>query len=98
MAKHDEKNRGGAAEASSRPVKPAAPGGAAAGQASIVSSIAICAILFGLVSWTFLPSIHNGFVNLDDPLFIYNNAHVRKGFSWAGCGWAFTNLTGGFWY
>jgi len=35
-------------------------------------------------------SLHNGFVNYDDPDYITENAHVRQGLSWSNIRWAFT--------
>ena len=55
-------------------------------------------LLFVTVAWVFLPSIRNGFIDLDDPAFISENSYVSHGFSWAGIGWAFTNSVGGSWH
>jgi protein O-mannosyl-transferase len=38
----------------------------------------------------YIPSLHNGFVNYDDPAYVTANAHVRQGLSWANIRWAFT--------
>jgi tetratricopeptide (TPR) repeat protein len=57
---------------------------------------AISTALFALTVCTFLPVLHNGFVNFDDPLFIYKNPHVQT-LSGNNISWAFTTLTGGFW-
>ena len=57
----------------------------------------ICLGLFVLVVWVFWPSVSNGFVNLDDPLYVYENVHVQKGLSWESLRWAFTTLEEGFW-
>lgn len=54
--------------------------------------------LFGLVVWTFLPSLQNGFIDLDDPIYITENIHIRNGFTWAGVGWAFVTSLGGSWH
>jgi len=51
-----------------------------------------------LVVWAFWPSVSNGFVNLDDPLYVCENVHVLSGVTWQGIGWAFTSLDGGFWH
>ena len=51
-----------------------------------------------LVGWTFLPSLGNGFIDVDDAGYISENVHVRNGFSWSGLGWAFTNTVGGSWH
>jgi tetratricopeptide (TPR) repeat protein len=54
--------------------------------------------LAALALVTFWPSISNGFVNLDDPMYVYENAHVRSGFSSRNVVWAFTTFDGGFWH
>jgi len=59
---------------------------------------AICLGLFGLVFMAFWPSVSNGFVNLDDPMYVTENRHVLGGVTWQGIGWAFTNLDAGFWH
>jgi protein O-mannosyl-transferase len=46
----------------------------------------------------FWPSVSNGFVNLDDPMYVCENAHVLAGLTWQGIGWAFTNVDAGFWH
>jgi tetratricopeptide (TPR) repeat protein len=38
------------------------------------------------------------FVNLDDSIYVTDNSHVLQGLTWGGIGWAFTNLTAGFWH
>ncbi len=54
--------------------------------------------LFFLTFWTFFPVIHNGFVNFDDPVFLYENSHLRSGLTFDSIRWAFTNCEAGFWY
>ncbi len=54
--------------------------------------------LFGLVVWTFLPSLQNGFIEVDDSGYISENAHVKAGLTWSGAGWAFINSVGGSWH
>lgn len=54
--------------------------------------------LAALVFVVFLPALGNGFVNLDDPLYVTANDHVRGGFSWASLRWAFTSLAAGNWH
>ena len=55
-------------------------------------------LLFVLVIVVFLPSLRNGFINLDDPLYVYDNLHVQHGFSPDALRWAFTTFEGGFWH
>jgi len=55
-------------------------------------------LLFGLVAWTFLPAVHNGFINLDDGVYVYDNARVKKGLTWENIRWASTTLYFGIWH
>jgi Flp pilus assembly protein TadD len=55
-------------------------------------------LLFVLVAWVFLPSIHNGFVSLDDPLYLHAKAPVQTGLSRENIRWAFANVDAGFWH
>ena len=55
-------------------------------------------LLFVLAAFTFLPSLRNGFVNLDDNVYVDENANVLGGLTWASVRWAFTNLEAGFWH
>lgn len=55
-------------------------------------------LLVALVAAAFGPTLWNGFVNLDDPAYVYANPHVQKGLTWGGIEWAFTTLDRGFWH
>jgi protein O-mannosyl-transferase len=66
--------------------------------ATPAGALILSILLFVTVAWVFLPSIRNGFIDLDDPAFISENGYVSHGFSWAGIGWAFTNSVGGSWH
>jgi hypothetical protein len=46
----------------------------------------------------FLPSLWNGFVNLDDPLYVTNNRVVKKGFTWEGLAWVRTANVANNWH
>jgi protein O-mannosyl-transferase len=54
-------------------------------------------VLFGLVVWTFLPAFRNGFINLDDGVYVYDNTRVQQGLTWENIRWAFTTLYFGPW-
>lgn len=58
----------------------------------------ICLLLLGLVFWVFLPSLSNGFVNLDDDVYVYENLRVQHGLTLDNLRWAFANLEAGFWH
>ena len=62
------------------------------------SPTAIAILLFALVVWTFLPSLHHGFVNLDDDVYVYESTHVPQGLTWENICWAATTLDAGFWH
>jgi protein O-mannosyl-transferase len=42
-----------------------------------------------LVVALYLPALHNGFVNYDDPEYVTRNAHVLQGLNWQSVQWAF---------
>src|ERR1700688_3821611 len=46
----------------------------------------------------FLPVLRNGFVNFDDPQYVYANPHVRQGLSAAGLRWALTAQVAANWH
>jgi protein O-mannosyl-transferase len=54
--------------------------------------------LFAAVVWVFLPVLRHGFIDYDDNIYIYQNGHVLKGFSWESVRWAFCTLDAGFWH
>ena len=45
-------------------------------------------LLFFVVLGAFLPCLQNGFVNLDDPIYVTQNAHVNQGLTWESFKWA----------
>jgi protein O-mannosyl-transferase len=60
--------------------------------------IVICILLFGLVVWTFLPAIHNEFINYDDNLYVTANGHVQQGLSLSNVEWAFGSVDASNWH
>jgi protein O-mannosyl-transferase len=60
--------------------------------------VSLSLLLFVLVVGIFIPCLRNGFVNLDDNIYIYANARVQQGLTWHNIGWAFANLEAGFWH
>ena len=89
------------------PATYAPPGGVRPG-ASIVNTllhllregnpILLGSLLFLLAFWVFLPALRNGFIDFDDPEYIYENAQVRIGLTWESVQWAFTTFAAGFWH
>ena len=58
-------------------------------------------VAFALVVVTlllYLPVLHNGFVNYDDPDYIINNPHVKAGLTWSGIIWAFQSTEASNWH
>jgi tetratricopeptide (TPR) repeat protein len=50
------------------------------------------------VALAFSPVVWNGFVDLDDPVYILENRHVRAGLSGAGVAWAVTSIDAANWH
>ena len=45
-----------------------------------------------------VPCCKNGFVPLDDVLYVQGNDHVLQGLTWESIKWAFTTTDGGNWH
>ena len=43
-------------------------------------------------------SLHNGFINFDDPSYVTSNSHVRAGLSWSNIAWALHSNVAGHWH
>ena len=52
---------------------------------------ALCVLLAGLVAFVFGGTMHNGFVNYDDPEYVFDNPIVSGGLTAQGVVWAFHN-------
>ena len=51
------------------------------------------------ITWAvFGQTFQHQFINYDDPLYVYDNPHVRAGLSWQGIGWAFTHVHSQNWH
>jgi protein O-mannosyl-transferase len=59
---------------------------------------AVCVLLATVTLAVFWPVTGFDFVNLDDTSHVTENAQVQGGLSWAGLGWALTNLDIGLWH
>ncbi|HSC45635.1 MAG TPA: tetratricopeptide repeat protein [Candidatus Acidoferrum sp.] len=46
----------------------------------------------------YFPALRNGFVDLDDPAYVTDNAHVRSGLSWGNIRWAFGSFEAANWH
>src|ERR1041384_4256501 len=56
-------------------------------------------LLLIAITWAvFGQTFRHQFVNYDDPLYVYDNPHVRAGLSWQGIEWAFTHVHSENWH
>ena len=56
-------------------------------------------IFLVIIVWTvFGQTIHHGFINYDDGIYVYQNPQVLAGLTWRGIRWAFTYLQIGHWH
>src|ERR1035441_8242306 len=61
-------------------------------------TVAVAFALAAVTLLVYLPVLHNGFVNYDDPDYITNNPHVQAGLSWPGIVWAFQSGEASTWH
>jgi len=62
------------------------------------TQLAIAASLFAITWAVFGQTFTHQFINYDDPLYVYDNPHVRAGLSWPGIEWAFTHVHSQNWH
>src|ERR1035438_4774551 len=65
-------------------------------QKKITAAVALA--LAAVTLLVYLPVLHNGFVNYDDPDYITANAHVQAGLTWSGIAWAFQSTNASNWH
>jgi tetratricopeptide (TPR) repeat protein len=58
----------------------------------------VCGLLVVAVGLVFGQTVTHEFVNWDDPNYVYENAHVRRGMSVEGVVWAFTSRCSANWH
>lgn len=58
----------------------------------------ICLLLASVTLLVYWPAGHLGFTSYDDHMYVYENAHVQKGLTWEGVGWAFTTADASNWH
>jgi protein O-mannosyl-transferase len=75
-----------------------APSNRNPGTCSRSQCLLVSLLLLTLVGWTFLPCLHNDFVNYDDPDYVTANAHVQGGLTWSGVQWAFSSRAAANWH
>ena len=78
---------------------PARSGDPARGQAlNMRRTFLICLALAALTLAALWPVVGNGFVNFDDPAYVYENGRVLAGLSWDNVKWAFSTGYFGNWH
>jgi tetratricopeptide (TPR) repeat protein len=60
--------------------------------------LGVAVVLIAITWAVFGQTLHHQFINYDDPLYVYDNPHVRAGLSWNGIGWAFTHVHSQNWH
>ena len=60
--------------------------------------IGICVFLVAITWLVFGQTLRHGFINYDDPVYVYENPVVRSGLTLHGIGWAFTHSHGANWH
>lgn len=60
--------------------------------------LAVCAGLLVLTALVFGATVHHGFVNYDDELYVVDNPHVTRGLTGEGIRWAFTHSHASNWH
>jgi len=71
---------------------------ASAAQSASWTTYGVVAFLLSLVWLAFSRTLHNGFVNFDDPVYVLENPHVQNGLRLQEIAWAFTNVWGANWH
>ena len=57
------------------------------------------AVFLAAITWAvFGQTFDHQFINYDDPLYVYDNPHVRAGINWSGIKWAFTHIHSQNWH
>ena len=61
-------------------------------------TLLLALLLVAATAVLYEPSLHNYFVNYDDPNYVVENAHVNTGLSWANIAWAFKTTSEDNWH
>src|ERR1700722_618347 len=61
-------------------------------------TLLLALLLVAATAILYEPSLHNYFVNYDDPNYVVENAHVNTGLSWANITWAFKTTSEDNWH
>ncbi len=68
------------------------------GQKMLDRPFLIAACLAGATLAVYLRAIPQGFVHIDDPVYVTGNSHVLTGFSFQNLRWSFVGFHGGNWF
>src|SRR5262245_8978181 len=60
--------------------------------------IGLCIFLVTITWLVFCQTLGHGFINYDDPSYVYENSVVKNGLTLSGIGWAFTHSHGSNWH
>jgi len=60
--------------------------------------VLICVFLAGATFGVYRQVLDNDFVNYDDPIYVTENKHLKKGLTWEGVAWAFTSERADNWH
>ena len=60
--------------------------------------IGVCVFLVAVTWLVFGQTLRHGFINYDDPVYVYENPVVKSGLTLHGIGWAFTHSHGANWH
>ena len=95
----DDAGRSAAAGAAADSLPPATPpSGAGLGAWPADARLLIALVLAALTLAAYGPVVRYGFVNYDDPGYVYENDHVRRGLTGDGLPWAFTSVEQANWH
>jgi hypothetical protein len=104
MSKRRKKNASLRAMAGDRPKMWSSQSAGAAPQIVPESSdsrwtiVGVCVFLATAVWMVFGQTLHFGFINYDDPVYVYENAAIVRGLSWQGIAWIFTHSVSFNWH
>jgi protein O-mannosyl-transferase len=66
--------------------------------ARVTTGVSVYLLLIAVNIVVYLPVLGYGFVNFDDPQYVYENPVVSRGLTWSGVRWAFTTKHDGNWF
>src|SRR5579871_3525859 len=61
-------------------------------------TVVLCLLLACVTLAIYNPVVHNGFINIDDNLYLLDNTHVHQGLTWSTIKWSFLSLEQANWH